>query len=70
MFGLLNSSQPGWAAQAEPYRGLKPDEFMRHWLVLKSIPVSSDAKITPSDQEQRRAFARDWLEPAGGPIRG
>jgi hypothetical protein len=53
-------------AGASPYPGLKADEFMRHWLVLKSIPIPRDGDKPPSDEQQRAAFARDWLAAAGG----
>lgn len=53
-------------AGAPPYRGLKPDEFMKHWLVLKSIPIPRDGDREPTDEQQRAAFARDWLAAAGG----
>ncbi len=34
--------------------------------MLKPIPVPREGTEPPSDGEQQRAFARDWLEPAGG----
>ena len=54
------------AAQFEPYRGLKPDQFMTRWLELKSIPVPHEPQKAPAEEDQRRAFARDWLASAGG----
>lgn len=39
---------------------------MNHWLVLKSIPIPRDGGKEPTDEQQRAAFARDWLESAGG----
>ena len=64
--GLLVAPSLARAAQFEPYHGLQPDRFMKKWLVLKSIPVACDAQKAPTEDEQRRAFARDWLVSAGG----
>jgi len=44
----------------------KPDEFIKSWLVLKSIPVSSNASQDPSEAAQKKAFAQDWLNEVGG----
>ena len=64
--GLLSASSFARAAQVEPYRGLQPDQFMKRWLVLKSIPVPHEPQKPPTEEEQKRAFARDWLASAGG----
>src|SRR5436309_9410578 len=52
---------------AEPptYTSLKPDEFMKRWLVLKPIPVA-EKKAEPTEAAQKKAFAEDWLTSAGG----
>jgi CubicO group peptidase (beta-lactamase class C family) len=42
------------------YQGLKPDEFMRRWLVLRQISVPKEA------EEAKKAFAVDDLKSAGG----
>ncbi len=64
--GLLAPLQRAAAAGTEPYRGLKPDDFMKHWLVLKSIPIPREGDKEPTDEQQRAAFARDWLAGTGG----
>src|ERR1039458_6754569 len=38
---LLLSAASMSASDPATYAGLKPDEFMRNWLVLKPIPVSA-----------------------------
>ena len=48
------------------YSGLKPDDFMRNWLVLKSIPVSVEKSGEPTEEVQRQAFAEDLLKGQGG----
>jgi CubicO group peptidase (beta-lactamase class C family) len=54
-----------WSAD-EPahYTGLKPDEFLKRWLVLGPIPVSNED--APDEAAQKTAFARDWLATDGG----
>jgi hypothetical protein len=37
---LLLSTLGARTAEAPTYSGLKPDEFLKRWLVLKPIPVS------------------------------
>jgi CubicO group peptidase (beta-lactamase class C family) len=64
--GLLAGPPQADAGGAEPYRGLKPDAFMKHWLVLKSIPIPREGDKVPTDEQQRAAFGRDWLAGAGG----
>jgi CubicO group peptidase (beta-lactamase class C family) len=54
------------AAGTEPGHAPKPDEFIKKWLVLKSLPVPSDAQKTPTDEDQKRAFAQNWLATTGG----
>jgi hypothetical protein len=46
------------------YTGVKPDEFMKRWLVLGPIPVS--AEQAPDEDAQKKAFADDLLRPAAG----
>jgi hypothetical protein len=38
---LLLSAASLCASDPATYAGLKPDEFMKNWIVLKSIPVSA-----------------------------
>jgi CubicO group peptidase (beta-lactamase class C family) len=65
--GLLLTALAVTAADWAPYSGLKPDEFMQRWLILKSIPVTEQAAPDEVAQApQRRAFAVDWLKEAGG----
>src|SRR5437762_680004 len=40
--------------------GLKPDEFMRTWLVLRQASVPADL------EKAKKAFVLDYLKPAGG----
>src|SRR5262249_5592461 len=63
---LLLSEACSSAGNPATYTGLKPDEFMKHWLVLKSIPVSSGKSGTPTEQIQKQSFAQDLLEAQGG----
>ncbi len=65
-FALVFSMPHLAAAATGRAPALKPDEFLRDWLLLKPIPVPRDGEKTPSDEEQRRAFARDWLASVGG----
>jgi CubicO group peptidase (beta-lactamase class C family) len=52
------------AAENATYTGLKPDEFMRRWLVLGPLPVSNEK--SPDETAQKKAFADDLLTEAGG----
>src|SRR5881396_1866832 len=45
------------------YHGLKPDEFMKRWMVLSPIPASTNA--LPNEAMQKAAFATDFLKSAG-----
>jgi CubicO group peptidase (beta-lactamase class C family) len=56
-----------WLSASDPatYAGLKPDEFMRNWLVLKSIPVSAEKSGEPAEEVQKKAFAEDSLKGQG-----
>ena len=54
------------AADLPAYAGLKPDEFMKQWLVLKPIPVAAGKQSEPDEAAQKKAFAEDWLAAAGG----
>src|SRR5262245_5708164 len=42
------------------YHGLKADEFMRTWLVLRQVSVPQES------EEARRAFDTDFLKAVGG----
>jgi CubicO group peptidase (beta-lactamase class C family) len=57
-----------WLSAGDPatYAGLKPDEFMRNWLVLKSIPVSAEMSAEPAEEVQKKAFTEDSLKGRGG----
>ena len=65
---LLVAPQGVPTARGESSRAAKPDEFIRKWLVLKSLPVPRETQNTPSDEAQKRAFAQDWLVSAGGEV--
>jgi CubicO group peptidase (beta-lactamase class C family) len=62
---LLNAASLR-ASEPASYAGLKPDEFMRNWLVLKSIPVSAEKSGEPSEEVQTKAFGEDLLKAQGG----
>ena len=49
------------ADEAPVYPGLKPDQFMKRWLVLKCLPVTGQKKDLPDEAALRRAFAKDNL---------
>ena len=66
MLVLLLSAAELSASEAATYTGLKPDEFMRNWLVLKSIPVAPGTSSEPSEEVQKKAFALDSLNLLGG----
>ena len=63
---LLLSAVALSASDPATYNGLKPDEFMKNWLVLKSIPVSADKSGEPAEEVQKKAFAEDLLKSQGG----
>ena len=63
---LLLSAASLSASDPAIYAGLKPDEFMRNWLVLKSIPVSVEKSGEPAEEVQKKAFAEDSLKSQGG----
>ncbi|HEY6555059.1 MAG TPA: hypothetical protein VI669_17010, partial [Vicinamibacteria bacterium] len=46
------------------YAGLPPDSFMKEWLVLAPIPVSTAP--SPDEAAQKQAFGADLLAAAGG----
>ena len=62
---LLSAAWLG-ASDHASYAGIKPDEFMRNWLVLKSIPVSAEKSGEPAEEVQKKAFAEDSLNGQGG----
>jgi CubicO group peptidase (beta-lactamase class C family) len=57
------------SAESPVYHGLKPGGFMKQWLVLKPIPLSTDPKATPDQEAQKQAFAQDSLADIGGETR-
>ncbi|HWW02370.1 MAG TPA: serine hydrolase [Candidatus Acidoferrum sp.] len=63
---LLLSGASLSASDPATYAGLKPDEFMRNWLVLKPFPVSADKSGEPSQEIQKTAFAEDLLKSQDG----
>src|ERR1035441_7120160 len=63
---LLLSAASLSASDPATYAGLKPDEFMRNWLVLKPIPVSAEKSGEPGEDAQKKAFAEDSLKGQGG----
>src|SRR2546427_7165101 len=63
---LLLSAASLSASDPATYTGLKPDEFMRNWLVLKSIPVSPEKSGELAEEVQKKAFAEDSLKGEGG----
>jgi CubicO group peptidase (beta-lactamase class C family) len=52
------------AGEPAAYAGLSPDSFMKEWLVLAPIPVSTAP--SPDEAAQKQAFAADLLSAAGG----
>jgi hypothetical protein len=54
------------AGDPATHAGLKPDEFMRNWLVLKPISVSGEKSGEPVEEAQKKAFAEDSLKGQGG----
>ena len=65
ILALLMSVASLSASGPANYAGLKPDEFMRNWLVLKSIPVSTEKSGEPAEEVQKKAFAEDSLKGQG-----
>jgi CubicO group peptidase (beta-lactamase class C family) len=63
---LLLSAASLSASDPATYAGLKPDEFMKNWLVLKSIPVSDGKSGEPAEDVQKKVFAEDLLKGGGG----
>src|ERR1039457_5139471 len=62
---LLLSAASLSASDPAIYAGLKPDDFMRNWLVLKSIPVSVEKSGEPTEEVQRQAFPEDLVKGQG-----
>ncbi len=54
------------AAEADRvlYRGVQAAESMTRWLVLGPMPIAKEG--SPSENDQKAAFAKDWLASAGG----
>jgi CubicO group peptidase (beta-lactamase class C family) len=48
------------------YSGLAPDAFLRSWMVLGPIPISSGGTTAPDQETQKKAFDGDLLLPCGG----
>ena len=59
---LLLSAASLSAGDPATYAGLKPDEFMRNWLVLKPILVSAEKSGEPAEETQKKTFAEDSLK--------
>ena len=59
LVGLMLLMSAAVAAGSAAYTGVKPDEFMKRWLVLGPIPVSTDR--SPDEDAQKKAFADDLL---------
>ena len=64
LIGLMLLSSAAVTAGTAAYTGVKPDEFMKHWLILGPIPVSVEP--SPDEDAQKKAFADDLLKPAAG----
>jgi len=62
---LLLLAPPSTNAASATYSGLKPDEFLTRWLILKPIPVQTQP-WRPEEAAQKAAFAKDWLVDQGG----
>jgi serine-type D-Ala-D-Ala carboxypeptidase/endopeptidase len=56
----------GSAAGSTPANCLQFGEPLKHWLVLKPIPVMSDKNRAADDTARHQAFSRDWLVSIGG----
>src|SRR5580704_9953519 len=63
---LLSTALSTLSADTVTYAGLKPDAFMKNWLILRPIPVAGQSKGTPSEETQKKGFAEDWLLDQGG----
>jgi len=57
------------AQEGAIYKDLKPDQFLKSWLVLKSIPVPHESGRSPDEPAQKKSFAQDWLADSGGETR-
>ncbi|SPE61059.1 hypothetical protein SBV1_60018 [Verrucomicrobia bacterium] len=66
LFTLLLLTLPMLGAERATYEGLQPDEFLKTWLVLKSIPVPRPRSGEPDELAQKQAFVEDWLATQGG----
>jgi hypothetical protein len=66
---VFSLALPGRAAHPSAEVGLQPGEFLKHWLVLKPIPVTAERGKVPDEATQKQAFARDWLLDKGGETR-
>lgn len=53
-----NAADPGAPTEWQP------DAFLHSWQVLGPLPLSTEG--TPSDEDRKIAFARDFLTPIGG----
>src|SRR5580765_4894848 len=62
---LLVAPQFGIAGTSATYSGLKTDEFMKHWLLLRPIPIQTKPWL-PDEAAQKAGFAKDWLAEQGG----
>ncbi len=60
---------PGRAALQAAEEELLPGEFLKHWLVLKPIPIATVRGKAPDEAAQKQMFARDWLLDNGGEAR-
>src|SRR3989442_15380767 len=63
--GMALSSLLARGGASPTYAALKPDEFIKNWLILKPIPVQAQ-ESAPSEEMQTKAFAQDWLLSQGG----
>jgi len=64
LIGMMLLSSVAVTAGTGAYTGLKPDGFMKSWLVLGPIPVSGEP--SPDEATQKKAFAHDLLSASGG----
>jgi CubicO group peptidase (beta-lactamase class C family) len=62
----LGLSPSIYAQEGAIYKDLKPDQFLKSWLVLKSIPVPHESGRAPDEPAQKNSFAQDWLAEVGG----
>jgi len=63
----VSSASSETALEIVPYEGLKPDEFMKTWLVLGPIAISPEGQI-PDQEAQERSFDLDFLDECGGEL--